>query len=213
MPAADHPSPMNHVLVDFENVHEIDLGLVGAKSVSFILLLGAQQKRLDVEVVEKLMEHASSVQLVRLTSNGRNALDFALAYYLGHAAAGDPAARFHIVSKDTGFDPLIEHLRSRRLRVWRHVDFSTLALSSKVPSPAPDLAESDAATDELFGRALEHLRQHPKNRPKRTQTLERHLLALSGKGTTAGEIAKLIERLRSGGYVAIDEKGAVTYRL
>ncbi len=67
---------MNHVLVDFENVHEIDLSIIGMKSVSFTLLLGAQQKRLDAELVETLMEHATSVQLVRLTSSGRNALTF-----------------------------------------------------------------------------------------------------------------------------------------
>ena len=33
---------MNHVLVDFENVHKIDLSVIGQKNVTFTLLLGAK---------------------------------------------------------------------------------------------------------------------------------------------------------------------------
>ena len=36
MPAnADLPPPLHHVFVDFENVHEIDLSVIGAKAVDF----------------------------------------------------------------------------------------------------------------------------------------------------------------------------------
>ena len=71
---------MNHVFVDFENVHHVDLTLIGAKSVSFTLMVGAKQTKLDSDVsVEKLMAHSASVQLVKLKSSGKNALDFALA--------------------------------------------------------------------------------------------------------------------------------------
>lgn len=34
---------MNHVFVDFENVRQVDLTLISAKSVSFTLLVGRQQ--------------------------------------------------------------------------------------------------------------------------------------------------------------------------
>ena len=84
-PAADLPPPMNHIFVDFENVQQIDLSLIGSSSVSCTLLLGARQK-LDGELVEKLMANAPSIQLVRLKTSGRNALDFALAYYMGRGA-------------------------------------------------------------------------------------------------------------------------------
>src|SRR5882724_3065157 len=116
----DLPPPINHVFVDFENVHKIDLAVIGAKAVSFTLLVGPRQTKLDVALVEKLFEHAVSVQLVRLTSSGRNALDFALAYYVGRAVAADPTGYFHIVSKDAGYAPLIKHLRSRHISARRH---------------------------------------------------------------------------------------------
>ena len=65
------------------------------------------------------------------------ALDFALAYYVGRAVMSDPTGHFHIVSKDTGFDPLIEHLRSRHIHAYRHNSFTTLA--SRPPPNRPPL--------------------------------------------------------------------------
>ena len=92
--------PMNRVFVDYENVHTVDLSIIGAKAVYLTLLMGAKQTKLDADLVEKLMAHAASVQLIRLTTSGKNALDFALAYYVGRAVITDPTAYFHIVSKD-----------------------------------------------------------------------------------------------------------------
>jgi hypothetical protein len=121
--------PMNHVFVDFENVHQVDLTLIGAKSVSFTLMVGPKQTKLDSDLVEKLMAHSASVQLVKLKSAGKNALDFVLAYYLGRAALADPTGYFHIVSKDGGFDPLIEHLRSRHIHVYRHASCADITFT------------------------------------------------------------------------------------
>lgn len=196
--------PMNHVFVDFENVHEIDASIIGARSVNFILLLGARQTKLDAALVEKLMEHAAAVQLVRLTTSGKNALDFALAYYVGRAVMADPTGCFHIVSKDTGFEPLIEHLRSRHIHAHRHEDFSTLAFSETTRPPSP-------ASGDLMARVLEHLAKHVNNRPKRKKTLISHLLAFAGKGATESDIVALVEKLCKSDRLTIGDKDAVTY--
>src|SRR6266567_1781434 len=133
----DLPTRVNHVFVDFENVHEIDLAIIGSKAVSFTLLVGPRQTKLDVSLVEKLFEHAVSVELVRLTSAGRNALDFTLAYYVGRSVAADPTGYFHIVSKDAGYDPLIEHLRSRHISARRHNSFTTLTFAAPAKPTTP----------------------------------------------------------------------------
>jgi hypothetical protein len=228
MPAdtTDLPPPLNHVFVDFENVHEIDLAIIASKAVHFTLLLGSRQTKLDVSLVEKLLEHAASVQLVRLTFAGKNALDFTLAYYVGRAVAAGPTGYFHIVSKDTGFDPLVEHLRSKHIRARRHDDFTTLTFSGPAkpppptPSPVPPKVKAPSkptaqppVLDELATHVLDHLRKHPSNRPKRKTTLVRHLLTLLGNKITEADVLALIESLRQAGYLAIDEKDAVTYRL
>jgi len=98
----DLPPPVNHVFVDYENVHDVDAAIIESKTVHLTLLLGAQKTKLDAALVEKLLHHANNVELVRLKSSGRNALDFALTYYLGRAVLGDPGGFFHIMSKDKG---------------------------------------------------------------------------------------------------------------
>ncbi|HZI33344.1 MAG TPA: PIN domain-containing protein, partial [Candidatus Binatia bacterium] len=133
--SSDLPSPANHVFVDFENVPKVDLNLFDSKAANFTLLLGPRQTRLDVSLVEKLLANAASVQLVRLASGGRNALDFALVYYVGRAVVVDPAGHFHIISKDTGYDPLIKHLQSRNIHVQRHDSFATLPFASSAGKP------------------------------------------------------------------------------
>src|SRR5215831_6557733 len=130
--SSDLPLPVNHIFVDYENVHTVDSSIFGNKTVHLTLLLGANKAKLDSELVEKLLNHAAAVELIRLESSGRNALDFSLAYYVGRAVAANPLGHFHIVSKDKGYDPLIEHLRSKHIRVKRHGDFSTLTFTGAV---------------------------------------------------------------------------------
>ena len=236
------PPPLNHVFVDYENVQALDLTVIGNKCVTFTLLVGPHKKKLDVELVEQLFTHAASVEMVRVSASGRNALDFTLAYYLGRAVAADPAGFFHIISKDTGYDPMIVHLQSRHIRVRRHNDFSKLTFSAlpklqataavdpSRPSPTvqkPKLPAADKpmrtspvpakpkapARDTPLTRVLEHLRSHPTNRPKRRKTLVSHLSALLGKQPVEGGIEKLIDELIAAGHIAIDAKNAVTYTL
>ena len=133
---------MNHVFVDYENVHQVDLSLIGANSVSFTLMVGAKQSKLDTDLVEKLIEHSSTVRLVKLNSSGKNALDFALAYYLGRAALADPTGHFHLITKDGGYDPLIAHLRERHINVRRHVSCADLTFTW--PGKAAPVSEPPA---------------------------------------------------------------------
>ncbi len=140
---------MNHVFVDFENVHQVDLTLIGAKLVSFTLMVGAKQTKLDTDLVDKLMEHSASVRLVKLKSSGKNALDFALAYYLGRAALADPTGYFHVISKDGGYDPLIRHLRDRHINAQRHESCAELTFSwlgKEIPVGKPTIVKTVAKT-------------------------------------------------------------------
>jgi hypothetical protein len=132
----DLPPPVNHVFVDYENVHQVDPSIIGSKPVHLTLLLGPKKTKFDATVVEKLLRHAANVEFVRLQSSGDDAVDFALAYYLGRAVLADPGGYFHVVSQDGGYDPLIEHLRSKHVRARRHKDFTTLTFSAVSKSPA-----------------------------------------------------------------------------
>jgi len=227
MPDVTHlPPPVNHVFVDFENVPKVDLALIGHKAVSFTLLVGPRQTKLDATLVEKLFEHAVSVQLVRLDSAGRNALDFTLAYYVGRAVAADPAGHFYIISKDTGYDPLIEHLSSRHISAYRHGSFEALpfvgpakaaapaqAAAARKPKPPPQPRSAPDSLGERETRVLEHFRKPSATRPRTQKTLVRFLVAYLGHKITEADALSLVQTLVEAGYLLIDDKGKVTYHL
>jgi hypothetical protein len=209
-PTPDPGLPVNHVFVDGENVHEVDLTLIGRKAVHLTLLLGAQQTKLKVELVERLMTNAASVQLVRLESSGKDALDFTLAYYLGRAVQADPSAHFHIVSKDGGFKPLIEHLRKRHIHVHSHKECSTLTF--RAPVKLPEALNGPA--NDLLARAVEHLLTRPKNLPKTKDKLAKALAThLRKDAPSAKVIDELIDQLKEAGRIKIGDKEAVSYHL
>jgi len=212
MPTMNEIAPrLNYVFVDFENVHQIDVSVIGTKSVNFTLLLGAKQTKIDAGLVEKLMAHAASVQLIRLASSGKNALDFTLAYYVGRAVSADPAAYIHIVSKDTGFDPLVEHLRSRHIHAHRHDSFATLTFSGTAKASTLPSKPEAAGQDEALNRVREQLRKNVANRPKNKKTLLRHLKSHLGKGATDADAAGMLDKLQKAGDLDISDKDAVTY--
>ena len=105
----------NHVFVDYQNMRTVDPAVFTIKGATITLLLGKENHSLDVIAVEQLMAKIAEVDLVRIEKDGKDAVDFAQAYYLGRKAVTDPTAFFHIVSKDKGYDPLIEHLKARRV--------------------------------------------------------------------------------------------------
>ncbi len=170
---------VHYVFVDFENVPKVDLTIFDSKSATFTLLIGPRQTKLDVDLVEKLLEQVAAVQLVRLASGGRNALDFTLVYYVGRAVAADPAGNFHIISKDAGYDPLIEHLRSRNFQARRHDNFNTLPfvnpveLKSNLPitvskPKSPSKSKLPIVSlDQRETQVLEHLRKATTTRPRK----------------------------------------------
>jgi len=213
-------TPVHHVFLDFENVHEIDLAALGSKAVSFTLLVGARQTKLDVAIVEKLLDHATSVQLVRLTSSGKNALDFILAYHVGRAVSADPTGFFYIIAKDTGYDPLVNHLRSNHIHASRHDDFTSLPFLRAIPCPvaakpkaAPKAKVPAPVLDGIWSRVVEHLRKNSTSRPRTKRRLLRNLLARFAKEIPEAEVPGVIEYLSQAGYIAIDAKDVVTYAL
>lgn len=105
----------NYVLIDFENVHVKSLDLLKGEHFHVIVFLGPKNTKLPVDLVLAMQAFGERAEYVLLEASGANALDFHLAFHLGRLATADPAGFFHIISKDTGFDPLIVHLKSRKV--------------------------------------------------------------------------------------------------
>ena len=137
---------MHYILIDYENVQPADLAGLDVQQACVLVFTGAEQKVGIglIEAVQALGEHG---RFIRISGNGRNALDFHIAYYLGQWMERDPQATFLIVSKDTGYDPLITHLNATGSRVKRisvALDPSKKAAPKKVVQPTAKKAAKKA---------------------------------------------------------------------
>lgn len=129
--------PTNYVLVDFENVQPEDFQALRDPRYRVKIFLGVNQAKIPVELAAALQPMGDFVEYVRLTTGGPNSLDFAIAYHIGALSAKDPKGYFHIISRDTGFDPLIAHLRSQKLCVTRRESLETIPTLHATPAAAP----------------------------------------------------------------------------
>lgn len=109
---------MHYILIDYENVQPADLAGLDAEQACVLVFTGAQQK-VGIALIEAVQALGERGRFIRISGNGPNALDFHIACYLGQWMVRDPQATFLIVSKDTGFDPLITHLNASGAHVKR----------------------------------------------------------------------------------------------
>jgi hypothetical protein len=105
----------NYILVDFENVSNIDLNSIKEKNFYIKIFIGTNQTKIPVELVLKSQELGGQVEWMQINGSGKNALDFHITFILGRLTQNDPDAFFHVISKDTGFDPLIAYLKTQKI--------------------------------------------------------------------------------------------------
>ena len=84
-----------------------------------LVFAGANQTKVPLELVAALQPFGKDAEYITISGSGRNALDFHIAFSIGELSKEDPEGCFHIISKDTGFDPLIEHARKKNIHVHR----------------------------------------------------------------------------------------------
>jgi len=199
----------NYILIDYENVQPKNLAILNGDPLKadyrfkVIVFLGANQTKLKTDFADSRQALGNDGKYVRIAGNGPNALDFHIAFYIGKLAERDPDAYFHIISKDTGFDPLIKHLRMLKIRAGRNKALSEIPLNRISNASSLDV-KIDAIVKNFTARG--------QSRPRKLQTLENSIKALFFKKIDEAESRGLIEELRKRKYVVVDN-GKVSYRL
>lgn len=198
----------NYILIDFENVQPKNLALLNGRPVKVFVFIGANQAKVSYELASTMHDLGSKAEYVKIAGNGPNALDFHIAFYLGQIAERDPGADFHIISKDTGFDPLIKHLKGKKISVQRKSDLSQIPLfrTSKVASSK---TKTDAETK--IDTILKDLSARGKARPRKTKTLANTINSLFKNTLKEKQLTALIEQLRQRGHIVIDNE-KVSYK-
>jgi hypothetical protein len=195
---------IDYVLIDFENVQPKDLSLLAGHPFKVIVFVGANQGRIPFELAKALQGMGQNAEYLQITGTGRNALDFHIAFHLGELASKDPDGYFHVISKDTGFDPLVRHLKDRGIKVRRSRDLAEM--------PIPGIVSPKSA-DERIDAVLKNLASRSHSRPRRRKTLASSINSLFMMKLESSEVDALIDSLEKRGAISIENGGKVSYKL
>ena len=131
------PPRINHVLIDHENVQPGALKQLDLPNVRIWIFVGHSQGKISTGLAIDAHAMGERVSFVQISAHGSNALDFHIAWYLGKLCAEEPASSFHVLSGDTGFDPLVTHLRRQGRKVSRVACIDSLSFLPRKPTPTP----------------------------------------------------------------------------
>lgn len=191
----------NYILIDFENVQSKNLEILSGHTFTLIVFVGTNQKKVSFEFATALQELGKNARYQKVSGNGSNALDFHIAFYIGELAAKDQDAYFHIISRDKGFDPLIAHLRERKIYALRHTDLSEI----------PFVRISNAKTlEEKIDAIVVSLTSRGSSRPRKVKTLASTVNALFMKTLDDTEQTTLITELEKRRHIIVSNQ-SVSY--
>jgi hypothetical protein len=193
----------NYVLIDYENVQASSLAGLDAEHFRVLVFVGASQNKLTFDTAAAVQKLGTRAEYIKIASNGSNALDFHIAFHMGRIAAEDHTAFFHIISKDTGFDPLIQHMKERKVFASRSKDVADIPLLK---------AANSKSAPEKMDVVVANLQQRGASRPRTIKTLTRTISSLFQKQLGDDELTALLKALEGKGFIAISGS-KVTYSL
>jgi len=193
----------NYILIDFENVRPRNCEILAKHPFKIFVFVGENQTKVPYELVETLQTFGDNAKYIKIAGNGHNALDFHIAYYIGLLAEKDPKAKFHIISRDTGFDPLIKHLVSKNIHVQREKDLAEI--------PVLRISSATNIEDKVLA-IVRNLAGRGQSRPRKVKTLKNTINSLFTNKLDEKELALLLEELKVRKYISVD-KGNIKYKL
>ena len=191
------------MLIDFENVQPRNLELLTKHPFQVYVFVGASQTKVSFDLADSMQLLGNNAKYIKISGNGQNALDFHIAYYVGELAAKDSDARFYIVSKDKGFDTLIDHLTKREIRIQRVKDLVQIPILR---------VSSKTSSDKKIAAIIKNLGGRGQSRPRKVRTLENTINTLFTEKLDKRELASLIKELQERKLIVVN-KGNVSYKL
>jgi hypothetical protein len=190
------------LLVDFENVQNINLGQIEKFDYRIYVFIGKSQSKIPFDLVREAQKLGGKLEWIKIDGNGSNALDFHIAYYLGNQIERNPNNEYLILSKDKGFDPLIRFITKQNVKCRRINSIIEIAPPVKSDSP-----------NEEYRKVLDNLKKIEKvKRPRRRNTLTKHIKTLLGKTLTDEICNEIIDRLFIEGVLS-EENSKLIYGL
>ena len=193
----------NYVLIDYENVQPKNLELLSEHPFKVMVFVGQSLAKIPFDLADSMQLLGKDARYIKISGNAKDALDFHIAYYIGELAAKEPDAYFHIISKDKGFDPLIRHLKDRKIRVQREVDIGEIPLLQ---------LSDDTSMDEKVAAIVKNLGGRGLSRPRKVRTLQNTINTLFTRKLEQAELNALVKELQKRKLIVVNQNN-VNYKL
>lgn len=193
----------NYVLIDLENVQPESLAGLNADHFRILVFVGATQSKVSFDLASEMQKLGPRAEYIKISGNGSNALDFHIAYFIGKLGTEDPGAYFHIISKDAGFDPLLQYLKSRKIGAMRSRAIEEIPLLK---------AANSKSMPEKISVVVANLKQRGASKPRTVKTLSSTISSLFQKQLPGEELTLLLAELQARGFISVSEN-KVSYTL
>ncbi len=123
---------MGTYLIDFENVKSEGLSGISelAPNDNVLIFFSNNENKLSFDIHKQICSCSTNVLYFHVAAGGKNALDHQLAGYLGYLIGSTEEKEYYIVSRDRGFEFVINFWKEQRPEL-----FIRMAYNLKVPGP------------------------------------------------------------------------------
>ncbi|MEI6153936.1 MAG: PIN domain-containing protein [Deltaproteobacteria bacterium] len=174
------------LLIDFENVQKLDFELIDLADTEIAIFVGKSQNRIPFPVVEKTQALGERVKWLKIAGDGKNNLDFHIAFELGRLCERlKKDIELIILSMDSGYDSLMKYINDSGVPIKRISNLAELADSKK-----------QLPTSRFTSIVVSNLKKiDNQKRPRTGGTLKKHIESLFRDKVSANEIDLIVEEM------------------
>jgi hypothetical protein len=185
----------NHVVfIDLENLQYIDKNFVDPNT-KIIVMAGMNQNNTSIKFIKEYIDNVSSIKIIKVKAQGNNALDFFIPFYLGKYLGQEKNKDKHyiIISKDSGYDALIKHLKENKIKIERK--------------------ECEKSNEKILKekKVLDQIKKEKGPKPSTLKGLKKRIKKIFSNNIGDGEINEIINKLKTGEYISIN-KDEISYK-
>ncbi|WP_292442989.1 PIN domain-containing protein [Methylibium sp.] len=169
-----------------------DFDLLRQGSFKIKVFLAAHQSRLPRDLVKSLQAFGDRAEYIDLEVQGKNALDFHIAYVIGRLSASEPDAYVHVISRDEDIELLFPHLRAGKINIGRYERIADIPLLKPLPASQEEKMQLVAGHLERLG-----------GKPRTLKALEATIGSVFRRGLPVENVALLVKRLELEGYARV----------
>lgn len=179
-------TPKRIILVDFENIQRLDFDNIDVSNTNMAIFVGKSQNKIPFSLVEKAQSFGERLIWVKIAGDGKNNLDFHLAFELGRLCERmEKDVELIILSKDSGYDSLIRYVNEIGIKTRRIANPAELSDNTK---PLPSSNYTNYIINNLT-------KIDGQKRPRTMRTLKKHIESLLRDKAGASEIDAILEEM------------------